>query len=639
MKTENAKPRRVRMNYKVSELHHLFFNRSLPEGAGAGSMAAYGNGVLWHDKHEPAAAFLTDARANDGRPAAVIMPPSISSRWTRRELEQAAPPAVALVVLPNAWPAIGAKWDTSPLNIYTGDRATSAAALCAAYTLAIDSVCAGSAHSARDAVGQEPENVPAFALAVRALLALSWSDAGARESARASLENVLNAWQLSSGGAYHKETVQAISQRRFIEKEAAVNLPFLREYVATRAAALKDKTGRARLVALLELSKQYGRTLPAAIAAVLRAGLPPAATHGIPENLAGMLAGDSEQVARANKYLSGKRALPALWRGGGTMFAHDSDFSGYPRWVAESAAACLEHAKKQRRRASNKEHITRAREIVAGLIEQAPAIIAAAATIEKGKPDYPLIMEAEENDGYCYQAISRARDIERAGEISGFKDRSVMWPLDVPPVNIEHAGRLVASEANAYREREKWNIKAATMRAALPAVMESAAATPRAALSKLENTRHALRGWDWNAAPLALKNELIAECTAAIDSLYPLRDSISELDEYQNGGAAPAAGDWLLIKGREAVTTQGARVPARAIAAAFRFIDSQPAGAFDCRAAGFKIGNYQLNGRNDAGAVIVGCHTFSAASVEHIRGQVSAIDAAAVEVEAVARMS
>jgi hypothetical protein len=635
MKAETTKPRRVRMNYKVSELHHLFFNQALPEGAKAGDNAFFYAGALFHEKGQPAAAFLTDARGHDDKPAAVILPTIHGGRWSVFELEKAVPADNVHAVILESWPARDyGRYSESGLLYVEGApntrRYQSAPRIAACYTAAIVHDCQRAAHSAQDAAGDNPRNAPDYAAACRDLLALNWTDKAAHEYARAELEKVLNYWQLGPRGEYDHATVAAISQREKVATAAAAALPKVKQYFSVRAALMADKTPagfRRRVETLSRGRMPLAGRISDDIRDILRADLPPALLAGLPVNLAGALNADISAAARAAGYLGGPRLAAQAWsRGGVTMAAAELALIG------RGARLELEKAAKYRvnmqRRGRVLEILTEVRENIKDLSERAPAIIAAAASIESGAPDFELICTACELDNSCTRATMYGERIKRAGEISGFKDTAIKWPLDISPVDLEKKSHAVRREACAYADREKWNIKAAAMRAALPAVMEKAAALPRMVISKLENTRAELRGWNWNAAPLVLRNELIAECTAALDSVYPLREAISELAEYENGGAAPASGDWLLIKGRDAITTSGARVPARAIEKAFAFIDSQPAGVFDCRAAGFKIGDYQLNGRDVNGAVIVGCHTFSAASVEHIRGQLAAATAA-----------
>jgi hypothetical protein len=612
MKTENAKPRRARMNYKVSELHHLFFNQALPEGAKAGEMAAYSNGTLWHDKGKPAAAFLIDARGPGDIPAALILPDCEGARWSSNELMKAAPEGVKAVVL-KAWPGERTCWSDNARAICANNRFRSAAGMLQALTAAVDYDCSRAAHSARDAAGNDPVNVPRYVAAARELLSLDWNDAGARESARAALQAVLDVWQLSDAGEYNLKAVQAVSMRKHREKEAAPALVKVRDYFTARAAAAAVKTPagfKARLAAAND-----ARRLGDSIAAVLAADIPAALLAGLPVNLSGAIAADAAWLDRVNARAEDWNAARDMWAGNGRTY-HGRHFTAAGARADYDAA--LKYQRAKGRRADVRSKLQTAAGCLEHLNELAGLLPDLLAGIESGAPDYGRmdVVNRGRAASTCAGIVASYND-----EFCKGKNPALVYPAGLPAAaDLDAMAGRIKGELAAYEEREKYNLQASRIRADIARALALATTTPRKALAGMG----LVYGWQWQNAPEELRATVKAEHDAAAATLRAACENVSEIEEYENGGAAPGYGDWLLIKGREAITTRGARVPARAIEKAFLFIDSQPAGAFDCRAAGFKIGDYQLNGRDDNGAVIVGCHTFSAASVEHIRAQLAA---------------
>lgn len=634
--------------YKVGELHHLFFNRALPENARAGSMACYSGGILYHDRAAPAAAFLVDATGPDGKPAAVILPVNADGRWHKAELRRAVPESVHVIDLPDEWPGDRSGYASAAdvRAIAQGHKCTSAAALCAAYTAAVDYRCSQAAHSATDAEGRDPVQVPGFVAAVRALLALRWNDAGAREYARAALQSVLDAWQLAPGGEYDRKTVQAIAQRRFIEGAAARHLPYLREYFSERARALEGKTGRARIGTLLNLGEKYGRCLPDAIAAVLRAGLPSAALAGLPVNMAGAFAADQASVARARDYLAAGRLAAAAWRDAikGRAPSHAPNVAAHdpktPRGARESLKAAIEYAGRKRDRDAVRARIEDNARALAAVADAWPHVRAlhdqftAGAAIDWRQAGVADAVRIGERLTLCSNAPFHVKQAAEANAAwCKGKNAALVWSSILPaPADIERAADQLIDDMRAFEKRHENELRADKARAALAGFVEKIENTPRQAARLIRGAWSDIAtGWAWRDFPEELRAALVAEYQAATDQATARVDQVPAAAEFLAGGDAPDSGDWLRINGRIARTTRGAEVPTRAIRAAFAFIDAQPAGAADWSGLGFEIGAFQLLRRDESGAVVVGCHRFSAESVDLIRAQLAAADQATVD--------
>ena len=598
---------KLKMNYRVAELPHLFFNRALPEGARAGAYAHYSDGVLYHDQREAAAAFLIDASGPDGKPAAVIFPNASDGRWWQNNLARAVPETVENVLL-QAWPS-GAY-----MALKAGVRTV--ADIAAAYTAAIGIDCEKAAHSANDAAGTEPVSVPRYVEAVNGLLALQWNDAGKREAARAALAAMVAAWGLSDGGAYNLDLVRAISQRRKIEKAAAENAEHLTRYFAERK---NSKAGLRDRVAFIH---GHAEGALKAAAAIARAGWPAGMMAGIPTNAAAAIMADTARAARAVEYMKGANAARLCWAGRGV----DVIYSSLGKMYAESCQAAATYRQNKARRDTAKLNIKNAAQAAAEAGQLWPLMQSALAELQAAEPDYSVILAAA-GHGANYTFASQHK---RALELPQ-NPRAPIWPAHIDAAELDQAVKTVTKAAAAYRDREKYNVAAADVREKIAAALSAAETMPRYSLDRLQWSRLNASGWYfWNGAPAALRESLEAEAEAARAHVETLKAGVSELAEYENGGNAPASGnDWLLIKGREAVTTRGARVPARAIAAALVFIDRQPAGPFDCREHDIKIGAFQLYGRDHADGVTVGCHYFTAEAVDHIRAQLARGDQAA----------
>ena len=630
-KNENAKPRRVRMNYKVGELPHVFFNRAAPEGARAGEHASVGNGVLWHERGRPAAAFISDARAADGRPAVVIMPSLHGGRWGpygANGLQAAVPDTVQHVQL-ERWPA--------PLcadGLRGAATCCSVAALFAQYCDAIENDAARSVHSAGDVQGIRPDNLPQYAAAINALLALQWSDAIAQERARVAWEALRARWQLGRAGNFDIETVRAIAQQQLIEKRARDALPTLRDYFLQR-----ENRSKAFLRAAL-LREKNEKDLTRAIADVLRAGLPAAMLHGLPANMAGTLADDAQTTARINRLHAAPRALSRAWQQ--AMRGHidlPGDYRELPeRWRVRFDEA-RDYANRKRARDGAREYLQRMADSAGVINAQWPQLLEYCEQHAAGVFDLENVEACERfkvlrNEINAAAADMSTQKIERARQLTRAR---AAWLQSSAPHWADAETRAAAKArvdvlTAAIGERETaraWQGKLADVHALLDDAQGRIIETPRAALSELVRLRGIVEGWGWNGCPEAMRRETQGRISVLRDNAMAQIDIVGELDEWKAGGQPPASasGDWLLISGARARTTRGVEVPTRAVRLAFAALDAETETAVSFRERNLMIGSYQLTRRDDDGTVHIGCHAFSAAAVEHARQQLAKIAA------------
>jgi hypothetical protein len=621
MSTEKTK--RVKMNYKVSEFHHLFFNKALPENAAAGEHAFYRDGVLYHDRAGvAAAAFLKDARGANGEDVAVLMPDYHGGRWLVQALFIAIPEGVPCVKLA-FWPASASGFasaiERDNLLAKDGDflRCQTAAGISRVYIEALKKACSRAAHSALDAAGNPPVCSIHCVQAVRDMLALDWNDKGQREAIRAELESVIDYYQLGSDGAYDKKIVAAIAQRDYIAKDAAAALVEVRKAFDEIEKHKNDKTPAGKKRYLAAMAGNNGR-LSNSLAAIARAGLPAAMLAGLPDNIAGFLIEGEKKYARASAILQAPIDLRNVWIGG---HSRNSEAALLPaRWKARYAEAQA-HLRRQGIRAHSLEVIRCGLKAVENLREAAEKTADTLANIAAGTlGDFELVEADKALPTAHYVRDYWPAEIEQAANICNFKDKRLMVPVEIDTAELARRVDEIHGLANEARNRSKWVDQKTVLVDNVESLRTRSITRPRDAAAALAFfMRDTVNGYSWRNAPQWLKDEAETITDALHVEIEKRADEISALQEFENGGQSPDTGDWLRINGREAVSTRGAVVPVRALRAAFAFIDNQPEGAFDCRAANFNIGAYQLRGRDDLGRVIVGCHTFSAAAVQYAR--------------------
>jgi hypothetical protein len=629
MSTEKTK--RMKMNYKVSELHHLFFNKALPENAAAGEYARYAGGTLYHNFADlkPAAAFLSDAVANDGRPAAVILPGYDDRRWDNNELLRAVPAAVHAIKF-DSWPAVPSRYLASQndCNILTSAGTPAARYLSAeqsarCFTAAIRKDCAKAAHSARDAAGEKPVNVPDYVRAINALLDLNWNDKAARENVRSEFAAALDYYQIAADGDYQLPVIQAIAQRDYIARDAVAALEKVKRYFTENKTLETARTPAEKRKAAAAAAGASGNPLDSALADLARAALPAAMLAGLPANIAGSMANERARAARLHAIVQGPQVIAAYWSG--AQYGRDNDhFHLLPDRMKARIKQARDYHENKRRRSYALAAIHDGKRAI-------ELVTAGAAEYQALRESLPTLTPAAAIERWTaalapHQFKVLEREIEKAALVTGGHDAALVWPLEQSPQYWNEYGDSLNADINAIKKANGDKIKADKIRGEIAAALAMADTTPRAAMSFFNNA-----WYDAGAmANVELRAALLAEVRAAGDALNAAAENVPELVEYENGGKQPSGrGNWLLIKGREAVTNAGARVPARALRAAFDYLDQQPAGAFDCRGSGFKIGSFELCGRDSDGWVVVGCHRFSPEAVNHARCQMERAAAAA----------
>lgn len=653
MKTENAKienaknenasakkPGRVRMNYKVGELPHVFFNNAAPEGARAGEHARVQDGVLWHEQGVPAAAFLRDATAQDGRRVAAVLP--LFGRWASSVLLAAVPEQHARLQL-KRWPAIPTYHQPAgACELKRADRCSSAAHLVAAYMAAIERDALASVHSADDTAGENPQYLRAYVEDINALLALRWSDAVAQERARVAFNALRARWQLASNGEHELAVVRAVAQQAVIERNARNALPVLQSFFQQRAARSSARE-RAQLIA--DSSPQQLRR---AIADVLRAGLPPVMLAGLPANMAGTLT-DDELLAR--NFIRVKRAPAALskvWaeavrtESPGSLRMLPNDYREMPARWRERFEHVRDFAARKTERAQHRAICAEAARAAAAILPLHAQAVAYAEAHEAGTlavDDAELRAQLK----ICASLYQNAADVlgggrgARARTITNgrapwLRTAAVLW-LDRDYREGELKALAPAYEAVRAHERMlEQRDKLQEKRDELAELLRRIESTPRAAQRELLQLRNVLHGWGWQGVRDTLPadaDELFEQVQDALQRADARMADVSVLEEWKNGGLPPssASGDWLLVGAKRARTTRGAEVPTRAVRYAFAVLDAEPELVVDFRNRQLMIGSFQLLERRACGGVQIGCHFFSADAVQHAREQLAKIGA------------
>lgn len=599
----------MKKKFKVAELPHAFFNSLALDGCSAGVGAVVVGETLFHETRAPAAAFLRDAVASDGKRVAIIAPvyPDSAARWSPDVLARAVPPSIATLRV-EAWPHGGNPWRAF------SEYAESAARLVAGYTASVNAACHAAIHSADDTEGEKPVDLAHYVRTINALLTLDWCDKVTRANLERLWYETRDRWQLSDTGDYSLTIVRAIAQRDRIMELAREALPRVRDYFSRRG---KVATLRDRLALTGPVLKS---DLESAIARVLRAGVPD--TESLPVNMLQSVARDFAATERAERMRRYPAAMGAMWRR-----ALDGNFPGCStdgvpaRFLAQIAEARELSARIDARR--------RHKQCLANLSN----------ALEKAESNYSAFL-ALSDDSKASDAITICQELRRhtgytgtgvshyAEKVESFAPR---YPLLASPRvafwrNDEAMRALTdaaGKRADAYQERAKRERLVDAVNAWLEkfnAARASIATTPRAALVALRDLEYHASTWNARQNYGDAVAEFRELCAAAIADAMGMRDAVSAIAEWKNGGAAPELGDWLRINGNRARTTRGVEVPTRAIVAALRWLDSQPEGAAHPPQP-MDIGGYDFAGRDAAGFVRVGCHTFSPDAVADIRAQ------------------
>ena len=606
--------------FKVSELHHAFFNGIALNGAKAGALAVVIGRTLSHNGQVPAASFLSDATATDGRQVAAIFPQyhDNESRWTVRELQSAIPAAQVAEFQVQAWPRHEPQRGDVAL-------AESVAIIVANQFDAIERDCMASISSVADCEGEKPLRVPRYVATIRDALALVWTDTIARHEASRKLATIRDKWQLSETGEFDLSIVRAIAQRAAVQVQASEALPKLRGYFTERASLsrLQDK------IAFCE--RQNRNTLQRAIASVMRAGVPDG--ERFPPNMLAAIHADFAAVARVDRIRQAPRAVRHGWN----AYAHARNLwqvadqakrsaadENMPARFRSEFAAIAKFNTALSHRAGHKADISR-------LLTAIVASESARQVVQN--TDVESVADADVNAVIIDCGRMRAAMNETMNSANNVAVFAPKHPrLQSEPVawlHDESARESLATKAkdiaDSLRDRAKRAARASTVanfRAELSAIMETAATTPRMARGQTQSMRYRLTGW--NAADNfgdALQ-ELATLTDESIATIRTIEETVTPLQEWRNGGDAPGNGDWLRVNGSRATTNRGVTVSTRAIVAALAWLDSQASQVVSN--AGQKIDGYTLTSRNADGTVRVGCHTFYADSVADIRAQVAA---------------
>ena len=634
----------------------------------------------------PAAAFTPGATAPDGRRVVIIAPAGCpDARYTVTELEKAAPATDVLALTLPAWPDSAPEaWQGAPEHVRnasalrnweTGNAARTGAAMVAGVDVLarvyVDSIAPAARRSilsATDTAGESSAaaTVERYAKAAASLLALAWFDPAKRENVRAAFLAECSRWHVSpETGAADLSILRAVAQRDAIEANARTNAPRLRSYFEARAMV---RNAPARL-ALVE--NQRADKLGEAIAAVLRAGLPfgGAGLENVPVNAAALIAADCASVARVRNM---RAALSTVYRGRFLSWSAD----GLPRGIVEESRRRKnqEDAINGRRHRvadakKDRDSLNAAPFVVARAVAAADALRAAVwktadayairAALEN-LPDVPDVKNGASCQGPIHYAgtlrdlanlAGRVPDFvaaacERAEKAAtrhgarplapGMARRLEMWRAAPAPLEGGAVVVLLRNVADRWDAIGRAQMRCDETRATLKTARENVdAGRPRAAL---EHVRRIVDKWETRAAFFADAPEsalfdafgpygrgIVADVRALESEARAMLETVDDVREWFNGGPAPRGnvGDLMRLSpdGRRVITTRHAEVPAGAVRRALAWLDSQPAGVVSCR---FAIGPYTLTGRDESGAVTVGCHRFSAEAVRLIREAIAA---------------
>jgi len=686
--------------FKVAELAHVYMNGKAPDGARAGEYAGvvHGGRMLAHDRGSesrpplPAAVFLADATAPDGRRAVVIAAAGCpDARYSLAELSAAVPSADVLAVMLPSWPESDAL-DAAPESVCAVGRnarypardyhragaamAAGVDVLTRVYIASVAPAARRSILSATDTAGDTTAAavVQRHVSAAAALLSLAWADPAAQERARAALRAVCEHWHIDAAGSSADIAIlRAVAQRDAIAAQARAQAPRLRMYFDARAAV----RGPAARLALVETHR--ADTLGNAIAAVLRAGMAfgSVGLESVPADAAAVIAADCASVGRVRNM---RAALSTIY--GGRPLSWSA--AGLPRGlVAESqrrkaqADAITGRAHRVDEAGRDSRDIAAAPSVVARAAAAAAALDALpwqsadAYEVRDALASLPDIVTDREHGDHIRGPIMHAGSLRRLADLAGrvrptmqavcgraearatrrgtrplparMADRIGAWraisaPLDDGAIittlraaadRWDRTGRALACAENA-----KTNISAAEA--------HLAAGRPRAAL---EAVGRVSGGWETRAAfRVGAANSVVVDAfgrdgaaiVAAVRALEAeasaAAGAIDEMAEWRNGGAAPrTGGDHMRLSadGRRVVTSRGAEVATSAVRRALAWLDAQPDGPVSCR---FEIGHYVLTGRDADGCVTVGCHRFGRDAVQYIRDAIASRADAMVEV-------
>lgn len=624
----------MKTKFKVAELPHVFFNDGATDGATAGEHAQVIGRTMLHNRNVPAASFLADAVASNGQTVALVWPSynETDARWIRSTVAAAVPETKYSRVTLDAWPYKGPS-SSRMIRAYefeNGARQTeSVRVLFREYLEGIEATGRDSVASECDPDGAQVTNMPRYFAECSNLLALVWKDKKAQTAARRELATMADRWCLDSAGKTDIYMVRAIATRVRLAERIADAMPRLFEYFnASRAADTLAKK------MALALGTSYGK-LESDIAAVLRAERMPA---GIPKNPAAVVAADRAAVRKIERLQESRNLLARAWRDArannysGTLARYnlselESGRAHALPWIKRGWLELSEFIRARHRRVEMKTAVHEFETACRAYDETTPRFLALQ---NDPNPDYENFVDhyeqtIERRVSAGRAIVEHAADYSRLPEsrpdTNGWRARtSLEWKQSEQAII-----QVEIDRTRAWRAANRTKINAAEYRAGIAKLASEAINTPRAAVAALQAKLESITRPTYYGESHATKygdylETLQNETRAAIADADVLIGRVTALQEFANGGECPGPGDWLRVKGDNVRTTRNVTVPAKSVRAALRWIDAQPAGACDWRAAGITLGDlYQLIGRDETGTIRVGCHSFTADAVAYIR--------------------
>ncbi len=655
--------------YRVAELPHVFANitrdnATAADGFRAGELAKVAGAVLYHGR-AAAMARVTDATAPDGTPVYMIAPQyqDADARWSPHTLRAAVPEQEkpGRVVVLEQWPhAMAPGRYVAFFGPSNGAGLESAAYVFERYLASFEAAGMRSVRSEIDPEGENPcEWLRHYSAALRDVLALKWADPIAQHDARKAWAAMRDRWGASADGGTDLAVVRAIATREHLSRKAAASVGTLRDYFTVRATV---RTVRDR-AAMLDRFPE--RELSAAVAAVLRAGVPADCAALFGANPAATIVEDRQRAARLDRWQNAQNRLAeggriarqqtaAFWRGAITWreVRRYNDETGRQLGAVtpsqKAAAAELSRVVNQTAdRAAARHFAAEAARLVAFAGERNAAALAAldALAAYSDPCDDDESVPVAEWWGAVHEAVDTAREArDILPRVKNPRQRATLaaftgsWPLDYQPGRGPASSPLFEKFRAAETNKANWcnrnaeKMEAAGIRKDWTDILERAERMPRLALRQLE------AGGRWNFCrpnywsyygPVkddALRDALRAEFATVRESVRAKIDAISAADEFRAGGDPPGAGDWCRVKGGRVTTTRSAQVTVRDVCRAFRLLDALPAGPAELADRRFMLGPYQLLRRTDNGTVVVGCHYFSAEAVAMLRADLAAAD-------------
>lgn len=597
-------------SFKVSELHHAFFNHIANNGATAGVNARVIGSTLFHEPQVPAASFIAGLRVE----SLVIFPAhnANESRWTVIDLRAAIPRKDMPVVILQQWPQLR-DWNPEAFNV---------SELCKRYMASIESDARRSIHSVNDTEGVTPTKIPAYAAALNDLIALAWIDGNARQATMRAWRKLRDNWNIAEDGKSDISTMRAIAQREAIEAEAIRPRETLNNYFNARNAVVT-------IPQRLALVESFTRSdLNDSICRIMRAGLSPAERRLYTVNPSALIAADFDSVKRAADIRAFPRFMAGLWREivhNQRVYARGTSARAWPQRMHDAANSAFDYAGKRQER----------ERVKAALAESIVAL-------KSGQIAAQELDALKDTDAFDSRlATLRTYRAAYRGHGSDCVQTAARWigeNFPKHPALREYAATIAhGNDAQIQRVEDALNNMAAQIRereaaarvAAMIEIISDCArmmlsGLPRSALQKLSRDTYPLQSYSaasqYGDSLQDLKER--AEQCNALCRAKALR--VPAEVEWMNGGTvAPDNGDWMRVIGERGKTTRGVEVSMKGVRIALAWLAKQPPGKA-VAPAGFEISGYSFTGRDADGTVRVGCHAFTPAAVENIIAQAGA---------------